>query len=221
MHIDSTDAISGIPILRVRGLMRSLQGRWMELDHIAGALEIDEQAARALIDELVGRGYLEPFDDFSRPVWVSTIAGSALAMASAAAPVKRSTAERQLAAFLGRLDEVNADGELLHWCTRVWLFGSMLDPVRDRVNDIDLAIELVRRTPDNDAFIQASYAFAERQQQEGRTFSNVVEFLVAPELELKRRLRAGSRLLSLHDSDDEGFTTGPSRLVYEFEPPRS
>lgn len=218
MHIDPADDIAGVPILQVRDLLRRAHGGWFNLADVCRRLAVGEAHARTLVDALVQRGLVEVVDLGEGEWWGATIGGNALAMASAAAPVKRATAQRHLDGFLTRVEEANADPELLHWCTRAWLFGSMLDAARDRVNDVDLALRLVRRQPE--AYDAASREFATAQQAQGRRFANFIEFAYAPELEFKRRLRAGSRLLSLHNADsDKGFDPATSRLLYTYEPP--
>ncbi|MGW4370477.1 nucleotidyltransferase domain-containing protein [Nocardia takedensis] len=72
--------------------------------------------------------------------------GGAFKNASAAKPVHRATAEAALAKFLARVREVEADPMSLYVVERVILFGSMLDPDRDRVSDVDLAIGIVDNT---------------------------------------------------------------------------
>jgi hypothetical protein len=49
-----------------------------------------------------------------------------------------------LAGFLDRVDEVEANPLCLHVVTEAVLFGRMLDPGRQTVSDVDVALDLVR-----------------------------------------------------------------------------
>jgi len=60
--------------------------------------------------------------------WSVTQAGRTFSVASAARPVTRATAEKALAEFLDRVEQVNRDPYFLGKGIRVVLFGSMLKP---------------------------------------------------------------------------------------------
>ena len=64
----------------------------------------------------------------ARGAWSVTQAGRRFSVASAAKPVTRATAEKALAEFLDRVEQVNRDSYFLGKAVRVVLFGSMLKP---------------------------------------------------------------------------------------------
>ena len=73
-----------------------------------------------------------------------TLLGSTFSLASAALPLRHATAERRLAEFLDRVRAVNANDGFFYRVHKVILFGSYLTD-RKRINDIDVAVELVVR----------------------------------------------------------------------------
>ena len=62
LQIKSTDAVSGIPIMQVRGCFQSMVA-WhrgsFDLPCLRDQLSLDEKSARALASELVAQGYVE------------------------------------------------------------------------------------------------------------------------------------------------------------------
>jgi hypothetical protein len=94
------------------------------------------------------------------PWWRTTILGSALAQASFARPITRSTAERLLAEATGRVRSYNADATRLLTVTQLVVFGSFLDPAANDFGDLDLGISVVRRESDGDRFVNAVIAYS-------------------------------------------------------------
>jgi hypothetical protein len=76
--------------------------------------------------------------------WNASPKGCALAMASAAKPMKRAKAEEQLSLFLNRVADLNDSRKAAWWVRQVALLGSMLTDVPE-VNDVDVMIELAFR----------------------------------------------------------------------------
>lgn len=217
MRIDPAERIAGVPTVAVRDFLRAHADFGFSVERLMSRLGLGRDDAEALIQALVDDGRIEAKDDGNETVWDTTIAGNALAMASAARPVRREVAEGHLAALLERVEEVNADPELLHWVTEVRVFGSMLDPERARLNDVDVAIAYVPRLPPEE-FEQARFAYAERQQKAGRRAANFTAYCAWAEVDLCKRLKARSRVLSLHFGDRIIDRTA-SEVVSAFEPP--
>ena len=149
------------------------------------------------------------------PVWRTTLKGNQLANASAAKPVRRQTAERALADFLERVEQVNQRDEYVYAVERVILFGSYLG-TSPTVGDLDLAVGL---RPKYDEATMPAAAQRRRQQAAsvGRSFSNVFEQAAWPRTEVYRFLKGRSRLISLHELGseqilDQGIAT---RVIFE------
>lgn len=237
MNIDPSNTIAEIPIVKVRSFLRRWTNdawtpRWM-----ARALDISHDEAVAVIEELEAEGFLERksesqwhaehvavqgsetplerWDVSAAPAWSTTIKGNALAMASAARPVMRATAERALAEFLKRVKEVKESDVYLYEVKRVILFGSMLDQDRPRVNDIDLVVELVHKVRDRQAASRMDQDYAVARQREGRSFGTYVDYMFAAKTDTLKFLRKRSRLLNFHRTEDEVWQDSPHRVIYE------
>lgn len=125
---------------------------------------------------MVVQGTETPLDEWDlseSPVWSTTIKGNALAIASAARPVLRKTAECVLAEFLDRVTEVRESDTHPYRVKRVILFGSMHDQDRSHVNDIDLVVELVHKMKDRETAFRMDQDYAASRQREGRSFGTM------------------------------------------------
>ena len=231
MKINPADTVAGVAIMKVRDFLRKEPHDAWTLDYVARALEISLAVARDIVQELEGNGFLvsktrgewredhvavQGADrDLDARAWSTTIKGNALGMASAAPSVKRSTAERVLKEFLDRVDELVNRDEYLYTVERVVLFGSMLDPDRLTVNDIDLVVELEAKESDKELSSKLDRDYAAARMAEGRHFSNYVDQLFAARNDTLKFLRKRSRLLNFHESEDEVWEQADHRVIYE------
>jgi len=215
MKVTAKEMVGGHPVLEVRRMLRrAADGMSVEL--VCELLKIDEKAATSFIAALEGDGYIErqPNDE---GWWRTTVKGNALTMASAAPPLQRPAADKLLLEFLTRVEQVRDEP---NWCfkvDRVILFGSYLSSA-PTLGDVDIAIAL-RRTH-TDAKVQEE---AERRRRDeavkaGRRFSNMVEQVCWPEIEVKLFLKDRQRL-SLHDLRMDGpvVDAGPHALLFSDE----
>src|SRR5215471_8646618 len=138
MRIDSKGTIRGYPMLLVRQTLRRLRGDlvWGE-EALERAAKLPSGTGRALARALQAEGLIEAS---RHDGWTVTQAGDTLAVATAARPVSRQTAERALAQFLERVARVNDDAYFLARVTRVALYGSMLRPEVKRRRRFSVAI---------------------------------------------------------------------------------
>lgn len=146
MHVDPRERIAGIPILEVRRLLRRLNQSDASAERlVATVLSIPESAASVLITELLRKHLIERVRQHDGEDWFSvTVAGRALASASAAKPIRRKTADDLLAKLMERVRLVNADSSFLYTVTEVRVFGSYLSDA-ERLSDVDVAIDVARR----------------------------------------------------------------------------
>ena len=205
MRLRSNSIVAGRPAKEVRALLRMYSGREMSIARLAQDSGLDDEGAVELVQALVEEELVEaaterramsfaPARDSEREQrlaerldWPATewgpgamrltVKGHAVANASFAQPVKRSTAQRHLDAFLERVDAMNADPESPIWVSSVWLFGSFADPEVDPVGDIDLVVETATRGRPN--------------------------FYAA--LDAYNSLKGGSRVISMHPAQDLQF----------------
>ena len=207
MRITPDMTIAGYPAIRVRQLVRRVFrfDRWRHKD-VASEMGISVRKAGRLVTALVDEGYLEPVtpDYPGHARWAVTRKGAGLAMASAAKPIHRATAERLVAGVLERCS-VLADWKAHPYAFRVvevLVFGSYLTDAR-RLGDVDLAVEYERRHGTGDRNWAVMKARIDAAHQAGRTFGNISEMYEWPRTEVRRFLIGRSGYLSLHDLDEE------------------
>jgi hypothetical protein len=124
MRIQSSEKIASIPILEVRRLLRGV-GEYWTVESVIEILGIPRRKATALTDELSRREFVERVKLGSKFYWRSTLAGNALALATAARAIRRGTANRVFAAFLDRVAEVNPV------VAKVWPASIFKQPVQE------------------------------------------------------------------------------------------
>jgi hypothetical protein len=193
MRIATEEKIAGYPAPQVRQLMRETAGRPITLRYVREILSCTNPLAERVLNQLEKAGFVEPVREY----WEATTKGNALAMATAAAPLRRETAERLIEGLINRARLLNADH---NWAYRVRIlvvFGSYIRGV-ERPNDVDIGCELSPRCSGEK---QRQVEQARRDEKGGR-FRNISEWATWPRLEVLRYLRARSRGLSIHELED-------------------
>lgn len=176
---------------------------------MAARLGLAEAEAAVVLDELVALGYVERYQEW----WRTTTAGNALTMARATRPVPRAKAKAELEAFLARVGEVNASERFLCRVEEVVLFGSFLDPAIDHVGDVDVAVT-IRLKPTDANVVELSLAHA---RASGRRFVTFTDELFWPEMEVRRYLKAASRVVSMTTTDDAVLDGASHRMIYSLK----
>jgi len=218
MRIDPSTTIAGRPALDIRRLLRRTIERYFDVDTVRNELAATVTDAEAVLSELEKAGLIkkeiEEYPGREPPFWKNSIEGNAVAMATAARPVTRATAERVLAEFLDRVATVNGSNHLAYRIQRVTVFGSYLSEA-DRLNDVDLLVDLVPRHADR----EKQNSFEERIRRDaaanGRRFNNFVDQLAWPRNEVDLFLKKRSRTLSLHYADHAIVAQTEHRVVFE------
>jgi hypothetical protein len=198
LRLRPDQVIAGRPAKQVRALLRRLNQDFWTVKIAADVLKISEKQARRLVYSLRKLGYVEVVPQQRPGTWRNTMAGNALANATAAPPISRTDADRLLKEFLIRVGIINGDKSWLYHVGKVVIFGSYLSN-QDWVGDIDLAIQLDRRPEFAECWPEALLARADAAANRGRRFGGFLERLAWPETEVRRFLRGGVRPLSLHD----------------------
>src|ERR1051326_470092 len=140
MRIAADQRIAGYPALRIRQLMRETAGRSITPRYVREVLTCTNSGATRVLRQLQEAGFIEPVREY----WEATTKGNALAMATAAAPLRRATAEHLIEGLVDRARQLNADD---NWAYRVRIlvvFGSFVRGV-ERPNDVDVACGLCPR----------------------------------------------------------------------------
>lgn len=200
MNIDSKSEIAGVPALRVRNLMRRIGAFEIYSPFVARQLHISNEEAEKMIKLLVKQGFLVETDcSHNERGYEATLKGRSLALASAAKPITRKTADRVVEEFMNRVKSINSDSYFLYKVSKVDIFGSYLTD-KEKISDIDISVEI---QPKYNTEEQWEKEEARRQEacDKGINFPNIVEQLCWPMTEVLKRLKNHSRAISLHNGD--------------------
>ena len=198
MRITANQKIAGYPAIQIRQLMRETVGRSITLRYVREILRCSDSAATRILSHLQKAGFVEPVKDHLEP----STKGSALAMATAAPPLRRETADRLIAGLVERARAVNADDRWAYRVGIVMVFGSYAQGV-ERPNDVDVACDLRPRWTGDKQRQQEQV----RRETRGERFRNISEWATWPKLEVTRFLKARARGLSIHEFEDWIKTT--------------
>lgn len=214
MKIDPKSRIAGHPALKIRELIRYITDYIFSTEIVCDRLGISMEEAERVIAELAEAGYIEPdhMNSHSR-YWKTTIKGNALALATAARPVRRSTAERKVKEFMKRVQQVNGSDYFLYRVSKVIAFGSYITRT-EFINDVDLAVQLERRYENWEEQIKHEEECIRRQCSKGRRFNRFIDQALWPRREVLLFLKARSRTISLHDTNDSILKMCESRLLF-------
>jgi predicted nucleotidyltransferase len=218
LRINSKDIIAGQPILKIRKLCRYIGGgtwekEWL-INLITEVVQVDLNTAKEIFDVLKEQGFIEQKKIGKQKLWINTIKGNSLAMASAAKPILRKTAEIKLRDFMDRVKQVNENDYYLFKVRKVILFGSYLGS-SDKLGDIDIAIELVPKEQDPDKHIVLTQQRAQEAINQGRSFSTLLDQLFWARNEVRRFLKSRSRSISLHETNDPILKQVEFKVIYE------
>src|SRR2546430_9398057 len=210
--------------MEVRRLLRGFMGAT-----VVGAYFRDAGLLEALLAKgLVGTVYRDPTqlrqsrvvigpgDRTAGPWYELTDQGTRLAQASAAVPLRRATAERKLREFMARVEQVNQSEEFAYRVNRVVLFGSYLTDA-ERVNDIDLAVEMVPRWDGFNVGIQHQKEQERVRLAPRHRTRNALAVKQWPWLEVLLFLKARDRAFRFHDMRDSILHGIPKRVLYPSE----
>jgi predicted nucleotidyltransferase len=217
LRLDKNATIGGQPIKRIRGLLwRMGNGHWSHRQ-IADFFHVDSVTAHALIDEMVIRGFLQVTEQRarnSRRFYECGPQGPRLSSARLLKPITRQKADAIIAAFLERVESVNARPELLERVCEVRVFGSYLDG-RNDLGDVDIAVRTERKVRTGKDWVRESLR---RAAESGRTFSSYLDRLSYGHTEVMRLLKVRSRYLSLHTMDDLEAIGAASKILFKDNP---
>lgn len=209
MHITADQEIAGYPALQIRQVMRRTVGGSITLRTVRLVLRCSDSEAAGVLNRLQKDGFIESV----RGRFELSTKGSALAMATAAPPLRRATAARLVADLIERARALNADDSWAYRVGTVVIFGSYVRGV-DRPSDVDVACELRPRwRPDR----QQAHEQVRRQTREA-PYRNLSEWASWPKLEVFRFLRARARGLSIHELEDWILQDTDHQAVFKYEP---
>ncbi|MGW4339165.1 hypothetical protein ACWEK5_41160 [Rhodococcus koreensis] len=209
MRITKDQTVADLPASVARELMRRYR-----IPHVTGvaaeSLDSTESEAEKALCALADAGYLEKEGETSdgKTFWVTTTKGNALAQASFARPITRKTAERHVREINERAREYNADPDKILTIEYLYVFGSYLDTNQPHLGDVDVAIQVVRRTTND--WTEQSRNYVARS---GRSFRSFFDELQWPSRELVQHLRNNCSAISI-TSDEMGVLTDRFEVIY-------
>lgn len=208
MRLEKNQLIGGLPARDVRRFMRSAAGCIIRPCTVMHLLGFQEEAARRLLGRFESEGLVTATNDH----WQATAKGHALAMATAAPPLKKRTAERLLAEVVTRARAIKADGRWAYRVATIVLFGSVVAG-KVRPNDVDIGCKLVQRFSG-----QKQQALEDKRRNlRERKFSNLSECLAWPKLEVLKELKSRSRGLSIQEFADWSIAKKDHRIIFSEE----
>jgi len=216
MRITPNQQLFNFPAVEIRRLMRACGPNCLSDRFAALTLNIPRKEATSLLNELNRDGFIaEVMPENSAPEVLSavhengskryeiTIKGHALRMATARKPIKRETADRLVAQFLERVEQVNRDPDLLYWIDEVIAFGSYITE-SPNLGDIDLGVRYSPRTRDETLWITLYKRSLDMARASGRHLATVVDKVGWPQREIEMRLRNRSSSFHLQELREEG-----------------
>lgn len=204
MRIEKDQMVAGMLARDVRRFMRSVTGRVIQPGSAEQTLGLTKRASEQFLHELEREGLISAETGYRE----STVKGSAFAMASAARPLHKKTAERLVKELVERAQIVNLDGHLAYRVQKLILFGSVMRGA-ERPNDVDIGCKLIPRFRGE----QQSIVEDQRRKMKG-TFGNMIEWAYWPMFEILRTLKSRSRGLSIHDLNDRAFRSIDYQVIF-------
>ncbi|OFX11212.1 MAG: hypothetical protein A2516_00085 [Alphaproteobacteria bacterium RIFOXYD12_FULL_60_8] len=214
MRVNLNERIAGQPVAKVRDLLKRGFGWSWDTSYVVKRLDVDRAGAKKVVAALRKRGYIRKTASTSsgEDLWDNTIQGNAFGNASAAKPLLRTSADQRLKEFLARIEDVAKNPQFLYRVSTAILFGSYLT-LKDRINDIDLYLNLVPKEKDAEKRQRLEQRRTEEAVRQGRTFNTFIDQISWPQTDVLKFLKARSRSISLH-TDDRILKYGKSKVIY-------
>lgn len=214
MRIDKSQIIAGIPAIKARDFLAKVKDRLFTVSDAGRYFKTDDKAAAAIIEELHNCEYIESVAVKTHRFWGVTNTGRTLALASAAKPILRKTADKKITEFLERVSIINSSNHYVYDVTKVIVFGSYLSD-QERINDIDIGIALEKKTTNKTRFQEMCEQSIQQAEKNGRFFSTYVERIYWPQQEVHLFLKSRSRAISLHPLHDEVLKSAVQKVIFE------
>jgi hypothetical protein len=215
VRINSKDKIGEEPISDARQMLHRHHS--YTVSSVARFLNSSTERAIDFIEHLQAGDYIEPDPEVlfhnQEPTWLITSKGSRLALATAARPLLRSTAEKKVEEFINRIEEVRDNPRFLCKVVEAHIFGSYLLNV-ERLGDIDIAVKLVHKEKDPEKYRLQSWKRMNEVRLGGREL-NIVEQHHWGQIEVERYLKKSRSRVSLHPIEDLLAMSTKSKLLYE------
>jgi hypothetical protein len=199
MKFDLKLVVGGKPLSVARDLLR--RDETFTTVRAAHLLGLNEPESASYLLALVQAGYVEReaknghLD--SPALFAPTRLGMSLRKSRKTTRFSRPAGDQAVAALLDVIRRVNSDPDLISSVEEADLFGGYAEGADD-LGDVDVAVLLKHRLPLGKEWVAASL---ERAEKTGRRMSHVDQITWGEE-EVRRALRAASRLLDIQDKSD-------------------
>jgi len=144
-NIRRDDEFMGLPIRKVRDILRAWRLGNGDPVGIGSRADVGEDPRRvlAVLAELEENGLIgdERNAMFGASYRGLTDRGFGLTSSTATRRAPKRNAQKVLDALLDRAAGINGDPDVTLCADRIWVFGSMIDPEREDVGDIDFVVE--------------------------------------------------------------------------------
>mgnify|MGYP004701223177 CR=1 FL=1 len=226
MNINPKETMFGLPILKVREILRQAikerlwgNSRKKVIGKVALILNQPTVIAQELVSQLLNENYIvlekKKFQDGIQYELIATEKGRRFGIAKATASISRAKASELLQDLIERAKSINENPEFVFFVERIEVFGSYITD-KELLGDLDVGVKLDRRY-NGTQFTQHNQHRIEMAKSGGRSFNNSTDQLNWPYLEVILMLKARKRGLSIHDiNEDEVFSVTETRVVYQF-----
>ncbi|MDP4289445.1 MAG: hypothetical protein Q8908_00005 [Bacteroidota bacterium] len=211
MKINLKEEIAGFPLLKIRDLLKSKDFLYYEI--VAIFLKTDQNQAKIVLTELIDLGFIERDPAQISILYVKTLKGNSLANAKAFIAIPKERAKKIFFEFMERVQEVNQNSKYIFKVSKVILFGSYIKD-SPTVNDIDIAIEMIRKDENDDIFNVKHEIIIQEAIRKGKRFNNILDRLSYPNREVLKYLKSNSRYLSFHSMTDGILKEIETKQVY-------
>ena len=173
--------------------------------------ELSKLSGTSLLNELLNLGYAEYVTTDKYEV---TVKGNALAQVKFVKRMNKAKADKIFNEFMKRVAEINEDEKYIYQVSKLYLFGSYLNPVADDYGDIDIAYELEHKISDDHSFSEAKQRIIDNAKAYGKVFSSIVEEVCYTSNLVLRYLKNRSPYISLHRMEDIKTLSAPYKQIY-------
>ena len=216
MRLDPQSTIGGKPALQVRKFLQKISDApsW-DSALVQAEFSLNEGEARTLIHAFRQAGLIQRVRAKCKAAWTVSQSGQSFAIAKAARPITRKTAEIALEQFMERVQKVNHEDYFLAKVTRIILFGSILQPDVDKLGDVDIAIQLEAKQQSVEIHRQQNARRVAECERNGQRIIGMLKRSFWWQIETFRFLKGRNRSISLHDYqvDRELIELGPHKWL--------
>lgn len=211
MRIQKRETIAQISILKLRDYLKKFTSKTISISHLAAHFQLNPLELQSLMKELLKRQLIIQ----EKGKYQLTLKGRALCIARCVPPLSRAKADRIFHAFMQRVEEINRNDFYLYRVSKLFLFGSYLNPDNSDFGDIDIAFELEQKIKDVKEFLWQNEQLVEKAKQQGHPFPSLWSEISYSHRLVLGKLKNRSPYISLHPIFKEKIlNTTPYKQIY-------